>query len=703
MNTSAHTKLLLALFVQACIWSYLLINIQAWDQQFDTGWLSADCTAYFVDRTQYWQHPVNEKYLRFDLRQRTWKWVSRRAVIAEFPYDHSPDQLLWQLKIPRTDNGPYIAEWFDRDSREVLQRREVVWPDSLNRDQLYPQLIGNRFVVNIVDGRIDYLDLNTINSTMETLQFDVKVGDSHYLQSTDVIPSAFIVQTTDSRQGSLVDVDLFRFNGEGKLVHVRKWQTDEDGMTTFWGDWLITIPTGSTECEVWSLATDQLVSRKPLPKNFTADQFVSLRTLPDTVLLVISPGQSQWDLLNDKPAAPAGNWISRDGLPDGSLRITVGKRGTEIWDNEHGRVVCSWPINVHSLELLDKSTLLQTTRAYGISFYFHDISTGRLTDCYRPFGYVPWLCLSLLFVFAMWSYYWIRASARAGWLAWLDLLLVVWLPCLLITLFSAKRDSSLNYLSLLGLGISTGGLAVPVVWAMTGREPIWRRFAPLVFFELVNLAILWSVPVHKTAEPYQKLALQHFPLVFLAIYYQVMRMLALRLNDPSVAFRSARVAGAVIGSHESFSQPTHLSRSERRHFFTVSPQFALSDFFVLTLCIAGLLGIFRAAEPHWLTNFGLVYCLVIVIILPRVLHFGSSYSYRVIGVLACLGTAFLIIDAMLRWTLAIDSMANLTDSESIYTGMVVAVSAFVACVPLRYRGVRWSRDTSTETDEAAGR
>lgn len=699
MNTSAHTKLLLALFVQACIWSYLLINIQAWDQQFETGWLSADRTAYFVDRTQYWQHPVNEKYLRFDLRQRTWKWVSRRAVIAEFPYDHSPDQLLWQLKIPRTDNGSYIAEWFDRDSREVLQRREVVWPDSLNRDQLYPQLIGNRFVVNITDGRIDYLDLNATNSAMETLRFDVKVGDSRYYQSTDqttdVIPIAFVVPSTDSRQGSLVDVDLFRFNDEGKLVHVRSWQTDDDGMTAFWGDWLITIPTGSTECEVWSLATDQLVSRKPLPKNFTVAKFGGLTTLADTVLLNMDTKplwMNQWDLLNEKPAAPAGNWISPGGLPDGSLRITNGNRGTEIWDNEHGRVLCSWPrwsINFRSLDLIDKSTLLHTTRAYGISFYFYDLSTGRLTDCYRPFGYVPWLCLTLLIVFAVWSYYWIRASARVDWSAWLDLLLVVWLPCLLITLFSAKRDSSINYLSLLGLGISTGGLAVPVVCAITGREGFWRRFAPLVFFELLNLAILWSVPVHKTAEPYQKLALQHFPLVSLAIYYQVMRMLALRLNDPSVAFRSAK--------------DSHLSRSERRHFFAVSPQFALSDFFVLTLCIAGLLGIFRAAEPHWLPDFGLVYCLVIVIILPRMLHFGSSYSYRVVGVLAFLGTAFLIIDAMLRWTLAIDSMANLTDSESIYTGMVVAVSAFVACVPLRYRGVRWSRDKSTKTDEAAGR
>lgn len=667
--------LLLALVIQVGIWMALWMHVQAWDDRFREWWMNEDRTALYVDRSLYWYEPVCNQYLRFDLKQRSWQWVSRRTMLvenAEVPHA----QEIWELKGPTGDKS-YRAELFDRHTHQTLKSREVERLRDLPAFHFRPQLHANRFLVNVIGSRVDYLDLDRPDSKFESLVFATGAGGSSQPIPTPYDQMQLLIETVPEGGAGAppTHVDLFQFLENGRLEHVRSWQTERPGMTAVWRELLVTMPLGTGQVEVRSLRTDELSERRDCPPSFDPAAGCHFAWTPDGPVLWYNTklGTMQWDPVRGRtqPAHPAAQLtdLHFGSLANGSLQIYQLPSGIEVWYPELQKALFHLPNQYRRREsLLDRDTLLTTTGACGISFYFYDVRTGRCTDCYRPFSYVPWLCLVLLIAYILWSYGWMRASAEAGWAPWLDCLLVLGLPCCACLMFASERmsrDSGFNCLSDYGLGLATGALTMAVCWAMASRAPMWQRCLPLVLLEIVCLILVRGVPEDKNLKLQYILWLQQFPLCCLMLTLQTMRMFTSRLN----------VAGG--------EEPEPGSDRPKLH-----------DYFMLTLCVAMTLWLYQladAATPGRMKLSALIASLLLGLLLWSMLKAGlarSSAMFAIGGWLAGGLVIALLTESMLRWTMDWNVEQLVKNSEAIRVGLTSTAAAFVSCLPFRWRGVR---------------
>ena len=668
--------LLLALVLQASIWLALWMHVQAWDERWREWWMNEDRTALFVDRSLYWYEPVCNQYLRFDLKQRSWQWVSRRTMLVD--YVEAPHaQQIWELKSPTGDTS-YCVELFDRHTHQTLKSREVECPRDLLAYQFHPQLHANRFLVNVIASRIDYLDLDRPDSKFESLTFATQSGGGSDPIHTPYDQMQLLIETVPEAGAGAppTHVDLFQFLENGQLEHVRAWQTQRAGMTAVWRELLVTMPLGTGQFEVRSLRTDELSERRDYPPNFDPAASCYFSWTPDGPVLLNNTklGPMQWDPLRGRtrPAHPAAQLTDLDfgSLDNGSLQVYQLPSGVEVWDPELQKTLFHLPNQYRRREtLLDRDTLLTTTGACGISFYFYDVHTGRCVDCYRPFGYVPWLGLTLLVAYAVWSYGWMRASAQAGRSPWLDILLVLGLPCCACLMFASERlsrDSGFNCLSDYGLGIATGVLTIAVGWAMSSRVPLWQRCLPLVLLEIVSLIFVRGVHEDENMELQAIMWLQQFPLCGLMLCLQTMRMFTSRLNT---------IGGAEPGPG--------------------SDRPKLNDYFLLTLCVAMTLWLYQLANSvtseslklsAWIASLllGLLFLSMLKVGLAR-----SSLRFAMGCWLTGILAVVLLTESMLRWTMDWDIERLVQHSEVMRVGLASTAAAFVSCLPFRLRGVRW--------------
>ena len=383
----------------------------------------------------------------------------------------------------------------------------------------------------------------------------------------------------------------------------------------------------------------------------------------------------QWDPLRGRtrPAHPAAQLtdLHFGSLDNGSLQVYQLPSGVEVWDPELRKTLFHLPdVDISRREtLLDRDTLLTTTGACGISFYFYDVHTGRCVDCYRPFGYVPWLCLVLLIAYAAWSYAWMRASVEAGWSPWLDMLLVLGLPCCACLMFASERlsrDSGFNCLSDYGVGIATGMLTMAVGWAISSRVPLWQRCLPLVLLEIVSLIFVRGVHEDENMELQTIMWLQQFPLCCVMLYLQTMRMFTSRLNTVGIA------------------EPEPGSDRPK-----------LNDYFLLTLCVAMTLWLYQQADsvtPASLRLPALIASLLLGLFFLSMLNAGLARS-RLRFAIGCwltgLLASVLLTETMVRWTVDWNIERLGKHSEVIRVGLMSTAAAFVSCLPFRWRGVRW--------------
>ena len=678
--------LLLALVIQAGIWLALWVHVQAWDDRFDQWWMNEERTALYVDRTLYWYEPVCSQYLRFDLKQRSWQWISRRTMLVEnveAPYAEA----IWEHKGP-TRGGGYRAELFDRLTHQTLKSRDIERPKGLRASQFEPRIHANRFLVNVIGSRIDYLDLDRPDSNFESLTFATQFGGYSQLIHSPYDQMQLVIETVpEGGAGALpTHVDLFQFLENGQLEHVRAWQTERPGMTVVWRELLVTMPLGTGQVEVWSLRPDRLSERVDLPPNFDTAAGFHFALTPDGPVLCYNTklGPMQWDPLRGRtqPGYPAAQLtdLQFGSLADGSLQVYQLPRGTEVWDPALQKVLFHLPNQYRRrVCLIDRETLLATTGACGISFYYYDVHTGRCTECYRPFGYVPWLCLALLIAYAVWSYAWMRVSAQAKWSPWLDNWWVLGLPCCACLMFAWERMSrgtGFNCLSDYGLGLVTGALAMAGCWAMTSRAPLWQRCLPLVLLEIVCLIFVRGELEHRSwifvrdLQGHQErqviLWLQQFPLCCLMLTLQAMRMFTSRLT--------------LVGS-----DATEPSNDRPK----------LNDYFLLTLCVAVTLWIYQlayTATSGGMKQYALIASLILSLLLWSMLKAGLARSkamFAIGGWLTGLLAIALLTESMLRWTMDWDVERLVRYSEVIRVGVTSAVAAFVSCLPFRWRGVRW--------------
>ena len=172
-------------------------------------------------------------------------------------------------KVRQRDKS-YRAELFDRHTHQTLKSRDIECPRGLRAFQFHPELHANRFLVNVIGSRIDYLDLDRPDSKFESLTFATQSGGGSHLINTPYDQMQLLIETVpEAGIGSPpTHVDLFQFLANGQLEHVRAWQTERSDMTAVWRELLVTIPLGTQQAEVRSLRTDELSERRDCPPNF---------------------------------------------------------------------------------------------------------------------------------------------------------------------------------------------------------------------------------------------------------------------------------------------------------------------------------------------------------------------------------------------------------------------------------------------------
>ena len=169
----------------------------------------------------------------------------------------------------------------------------------------------------------------------------------------------------------------------------------------------------------------------------------------------------------------------------------------KVYDRETAHCVGEFAMPLGSeVFRLDDGRLVETSDCYGYSVRFLDFATGKTLREIRPLGWVLPGLFGLIVLYGIWCVLWMHVSAREhGW-AWIDVVLVLGLPALIMILRTALRGDALDLTrppTRHALGIVMAGEMISMVWIVYGKTRLSLRIVPMLVATSLLMVLLTGV------------------------------------------------------------------------------------------------------------------------------------------------------------------------------------------------------------------
>jgi hypothetical protein len=429
----------------------------------------------------------------------------------------------------------------DFTTRQVRLAKDIGYPPVS-----YFRLCAGRYLLGLHDGQIHVLDTHNV----ERGAHSISAGPNpSYVVELKQSRRFYVVheQQINAGQPPTATLELFEIDDQGQPRQIASWPagvTGRPGQT--WActahneDHILSLSPDRSRIELHSVLDGALVSSYSVPEldwNSSNWRFV-LR-----VIEVESSGEFRCFDLERREwlRAPGGTYrifhVSEDRdyyfyrSVNGVTRFKVYSRLEDQFISEFESA------DRAEVFRLDEDRFVETSNRYGECVRIIDANTGKTVREIKPLAWIVYLLIAVLILYAAWCAAWMIVSARTGGWAWVDVLVVVGIPCLVLLMRVVIGGDRLNLNRIPTRHALCGVMAAEMlaaVWIVFGATRLTLRIVPLMVLVAFFLALLTGVFYEAPWIVWYASTCAVVPAVCLTFLLGLFRVLGLRLfHDPS--------------------------------------------------------------------------------------------------------------------------------------------------------------------------
>ena len=490
----------------------------------------------------------------------------------------------------------------------------------------------------------------------------------------------------------LSDMKLFRVNDDGSVAGADKWRIVpfSRGSSLSFGwlsgpDRIFHVSEDATSLIVRDVETGKVIETVSLPEDFDPHQDKFDCIGGGCFTIEVAGGNRIYDLRNRRWLKKPGERLDLTVLSeDSSLALfsdAVERTELQVVDQESGNVLTRFARPFDStMCFTPDDQIAAITDQEVLTLSLRDPQTGEVIEVLRPFAWAGWVFPILLVGYAVWMIGWMRASAREGGPAWLDVVIVGGIPLTLLAIRAVVAGHPLDVGR--GTHLHAQGITVAIATSFAfgvvfGRG---RLVVRLMFFGLFAACLVAGLAVvfrDDSRTAWAGLATSLLPAVLSLVTFTLLRMLGWRL----VQSRGA------VGVKED-SRLANAAPENRR--------VSLRDLLVATAVVALLLAAVRpiAGSLGVVLEFSYAWTLIassqfLVLGIVSLTLSRSRFLFVLTCLLALIAAGLLGLASWSRFVAGASGpwLSWVFDNHRIV--MTAAISLTVFLVPMRWRGVRW--------------
>jgi hypothetical protein len=363
----------------------------------------------------------------------------------------------------------------------------------------------------------------------------------------------FVVQEQQVKtsQPPIAAFELFEIDDQGQPRQIASWRAGvvgRAGQTRAYNahneQHIFSLSPDRSRIELHSVLDGTLASSYPVPEQVDWNN-ADLRFVLNLIEVEIDGEYRCFDLeRREWMRAPGGKYrifhVSED-RDDYFYRSVDGVTRFKVYSRRQDQFVSEFECaDRASVYRLDEDRFIELVSRFGYSVRIIDANTGELLlEVKKTLAWVVYLLIAVLLSYAAWCAAWMIVSARAGGWAWVDVLLVVGIPCLVLLMRVVLFGDRYN-LNRIPPRHALGGVMaaemIAAVWIVFGATRFTLRIIPLMVLVAFFFALLTSVFYEAPWIVWYASTCALVPAVCLLFLMGLFRALGLRLfHDPSRA------------------------------------------------------------------------------------------------------------------------------------------------------------------------
>lgn len=581
--------------------------------------------------------------------------------------------------------------YVDGVTHEVTIHERVDFPPAS-----FVRVCGGRYLIAEHERQIHVL--NTRNPELGSVSIASSAPVS-YLAEVAESNRFYVVREnqTPADGTATVNIELFAIDDDRTPKSIANWQAGMAGPKgkKLWGC------TGNNEGSIYSLSLD----RKELERRSAVDgrQLSSIRWLKhidwDNVEWEFSPqaitiAGGEMDQCHDFALRDLF-WRPGDGVHFYSANATQyffyqadGKSKVKGYYSSRIRHAFGsiQSVGIHHLE---GDLFVQASKCFGYSLRVLDVEAEEVVTEIRPLAWVSRIAITIPVLFVVWTVAWMIVSAREGGPGWIDVLIVLGIPCLvsLVRFLTCGDPYDLRRIPAKhALGCVMAAELLAVTWLVFGKTRFSLRVIPPLALVALFMGVLSVMFQESPWIVWHATTRVVVPALGLLVVLAVIRAFSWRLEPPRYD-SSARTVDQSLGR----------TRYPLRDLILITVVAAM--LFAATQRVADSIG--QAFEHDILSLVALVFVLIFS---PQAI-LSALRNSRALFVAGCIGVGLgmtLLIGEAVSMFIDGRSMKGSFDRSLLQSPMTCIAALFVGLIPFRLRGWRMCRRSAegSETVEA---
>ena len=397
----------------------------------------------------------------------------------------------------------WIAQFYE--GKSITRTRKFAFP-------AVPHEISNRFAIGTTETSLYSLDLLDPDSKLQTFpsKFDFEVDDA--LGPFPLTPTG---ENSFFRVNQLNEVvEVFKIDSAGLISLVSYWSfsTAPNGQSVGASENVIySLDKRGIAIEKHSAVDGAFLGAVELEQKIdfaNEDWYIAGAELDVVSRILLLRFDLRTGKLKPSPLAVQ----SHGGMVNGAQGLAWGKDpqrpvgSVVLWNwNEPSKIVSELNIKgrFNDVALANENELLVLGSRFGLSIDSYDLTSGKKIRSRYPLWWILPLSLTAFLYFIVWSFLWIRGTARISYWAGLNHAIIVVVPIVTLYIFKLHDSTAVRYGSpgWFPVGgrpeeiywILVGSLQLGICWLVFGRTRwLWRSLPTIGLFCCLALSFrMW--------------------------------------------------------------------------------------------------------------------------------------------------------------------------------------------------------------------